>query len=344
MNFLLAFDRLQLYYFHRHNLSFYATLLLSSANALEFQEGSLVQNFFQSCEADSVVCRSVNGLYNSLLAAVEHKAAYSDAEFLGRNENGVGFFANMLDYFFYELPSSLLMCLVLTLLFRLLFHHRFSLYLRQYSLVGVFLIIVCEGNVEQFSFYFFMECRNFFSASLSHRLANVFLVFFFFVVVTFAVGGLVWFRYHYKKLVKYLVDDYRCLSLYLLCLETLEKSTYPLLFGAVHALLRDTLALQSVVLAVVEVSYFAVKLLCLRSLGVLFKFRVCVLAATSLLRMGFIATLYLYSSEGEPATINDVHFYLVWLYIICWLLETAHDICIFVVDLFRFLRKGGTLD
>ena len=100
----------------------------------------------------------------------------------------------------------------------------------------------------------------------------------------------------------------------------MEKSTFPLLFGAVHALLLDHLALQSIVLGVVEIGYFCLKAAYLRNLSVLFKFKICILTVTSLLRMGLIISLYLYHSEGEPDIINDIHFYLVWLYVICCLL------------------------
>lgn len=33
------------------------------------------------------------------------------------------------------------------------------------------------------------------------------LMFFFFLIV-FAVGGLVWFSFHYKKLIKYFMEDW----------------------------------------------------------------------------------------------------------------------------------------
>lgn len=43
MNFLITFDRLQLYYFHRHNLSYYSNVLLANINTLETEKSSLLQ-------------------------------------------------------------------------------------------------------------------------------------------------------------------------------------------------------------------------------------------------------------------------------------------------------------
>lgn len=67
----------------------------------------------------------------------------------------MGFYANNLDFFYYELPFVLLIHLIFALLFKLLFNYRVSLLLRKYSFYGTMLFIVYEGNVEIFSFYFF---------------------------------------------------------------------------------------------------------------------------------------------------------------------------------------------
>ena len=89
------------------------------------------------------------------------------------------------------------------MVFRLLFNYRLSKYIRKYSFSGMLLLIIYEGNVEQFSFYFFNECKTLFSLNFSHKLANVALIFFFFFLIVFCVGGLLWFTFNYRKLVKY---------------------------------------------------------------------------------------------------------------------------------------------
>jgi uncharacterized membrane protein YraQ (UPF0718 family) len=44
------------------------------------------------------------------------------------------------------------------------------------------------------------------------------MIFFFFATVAFSVGGLLWFRITYKKLVKYFIEEYKKVRLYLLAL------------------------------------------------------------------------------------------------------------------------------
>lgn len=137
----------------------------------------------------------------------DKKKAYSDQVFLEKNENGVGFMANFLDYFFYELPVMVLIFLLLNLLFRLLFNYRISVNIRRYSLWGALFLVFYEGNMEQFSFYYFLELQNFFSISPLHKGTNIFVIFFFGIAVIFGVGGLIFFKYHYGKLAKYLIDE-----------------------------------------------------------------------------------------------------------------------------------------
>jgi hypothetical protein len=137
---------------------------------------------------------------------------------LTRNPGGNGFFANNLDYLYFTLPSIIVIYLLLHLLFKVSSQFRISKLFRKYSFLGIFLVIVFEGNVEQFTFYFFQDCQNLFSATAVHKLGNVFMIFFFFATVAFSVGGLLWFRITYKKLVKYFIEEYKKVRLYLLAL------------------------------------------------------------------------------------------------------------------------------
>lgn len=221
MNFLITFDRLQLYYFHHHQLSYYSNILLANINTLELEQGDLPQNFFQSCNDAYPICEIINNGYNNLLDALDRKQVYSGDFFLSRNSNGIGFFANNLDFFYYKVPVLFVGYLLLSLMFKVLFNYRLSRYFRKYSFYGIILLIIYEGNIEQFTFYFLEECKNFFSATLTHKLGNVFMTHFFFIALFFSVAGLIWFKFHYRKLVKYFTEEYKIMSLYLLVLETL---------------------------------------------------------------------------------------------------------------------------
>ena len=120
------------------------------------------------------------------------------------------------------------------------------------------------------------------------------MLLFFFLLLIFTVGGLVWFKFHYKKLLKYFMEDAKTTSLEAILIESLERSVFPLLFGCAHALLIDHLLLQSIVLGVIEVSYFCSRVYALRSMVVKYRFKVVMLSISSLLRMVFISTFYLF--------------------------------------------------
>ena len=200
-SFMITFDRLQFYFYHHHNLTQESETLLSSINKMADEKGELMQTLLTNCQAG--ICQSYINFYEDLVQSLDYKQNYTDSFFLGRNSNGIGFFANNLDFFFFELPLALLIYMVLVMVFKLLFNYRLSKYIRKYSFSGMLLFIIYEGNVEQFSFYFFNECRTLFSLNFSHKLANVALIFFFFFLIVFCVGGLLWFTFNYRKLVKY---------------------------------------------------------------------------------------------------------------------------------------------
>ena len=124
-----------------------------------------------------------------------------------KNPNGMGFFANNLEFFFYEFPSALGIYFLFFWIFRALFNYRISKLIRKYSFYGILLFIIYEGNIEQLAFYFFRECKNLFSFNFSHKMANVFMIYFFFLIIVFSVGGLLFFFFHYKKLIKYFLEE-----------------------------------------------------------------------------------------------------------------------------------------
>jgi hypothetical protein len=336
---MITFDRLRLYYFHRHNLTYYSDLLLSNIQTLALDQGSLTQDVINDCEAS--VCTSVTAAYDRLLESVDYKKNYTDSFISARNPNGLGFFVNNLEFFYFELPSILLTYFALSLVFRLLFNFRVSVYFRKYAFYGTFLLILYEGNVEQLSFFFFSECRNLFSSNLSHKFANVIMIYFFFFVVVFSVAGLLFFFYHYRKLVKYFIEDSEKVSIEAVVLESLERSVYPLVFGSVHALFLDSLGLQTIILAVVETAYFLTKLFALRSKTPKSKLKVGLLLMTSLLRLGFIVSFYINHRTGESEElINLVHYEMVWIYILCWISELLKDIGELLLNIFAKIKKS----
>ena len=120
------------------------------------------------------------------------------------------------------------------------------------------------------------------------------MVYFFFLLIVFAVGGLVWFKFHYKKLLKYFMEDSKNTSLQAILFESFERSIFPLLFGCIHAIFLDDLMCQSIILGAVEIFYLSIKVIGMRAESARYKFRVVMLAFTSLLRIVLLTTLVMY--------------------------------------------------
>lgn len=139
-NFMLTFDHLQFYYFHRHNLSYYSDILLSNTYTLAEERGQFPQRLLRNC--DIAICTSLTSFYDGLVEGLDKKKNYSDAFILSRNPNGLGFFSNNMDFFFFELPLAFGVYFLLACIFRLLFNYRISKYIRKYSFYGIFLFIV----------------------------------------------------------------------------------------------------------------------------------------------------------------------------------------------------------
>ena len=120
------------------------------------------------------------------------------------------------------------------------------------------------------------------------------MLLFFFLLLVFSVSGLTWFWFHYRKLVKYFMEDCKLISLEAIFLESLERSIFPLIFGCVHAVLNHDLFLQSVVLLIVELMYLCCKIKAIKSMTIKYRFKLLMLILTSLLRVVLIITLYLF--------------------------------------------------
>ena len=67
INFLWVFDRLQLYYFHHHNLTFNSDKLLSKVNQIAEESGSWPQILLEECNSTVSFCQSINNFYNYLM-------------------------------------------------------------------------------------------------------------------------------------------------------------------------------------------------------------------------------------------------------------------------------------
>jgi hypothetical protein len=110
--------------------------------------------------------------------------------------------------------------------------------LRKFDFWGYLLIIIFEGNVQQFAFYLTAEWRNTFFFSLGDRWLKAGVVWFGFLLVVVSVGGFLIAYGTYRKLNKYLVDNNRNNfkgNVYIL----LQNGLRNLLLGMLHSILRS---------------------------------------------------------------------------------------------------------
>ena len=108
------------------------------------------------------------------------------------------------------------------------------------------------------------------------------------------------------------------MSLFRIILESLEKTVFPVFFGATHAMLYDHLVCQTIMIGVIELGYALTKIYSLKLTIIDNKFRVLMLFLTSALRIVFIVTLFLFESTNQSEIINLIHIDWAWLYLACW--------------------------
>lgn len=164
------------------------------------------------------------------------------------------------------------------------------------------------------------------------------MLMFFFLLIVFVIGGMLWFRFHYRKLTKYFVEDFE-VSVFSIVLESFERSIFPLLFGSIHILLMDNLKLQTILLLILEISYLSVRIICIRSLQVQRRFKIWFSVSGSFLRLSFIATFYAYETENHPVMINYIHLNTIVIYLINGFMEFLEEIFNSAKELKESLRK-----
>jgi hypothetical protein len=143
-------------------------------------------------------------------------------------------------------------------LFKLVKNRPASRLIRKFSFFGLFIPMVFEGNIEWLTYYSIGEMTLFFSASLQHRLINVFIVFFQLIVTMISVGSVLLFKYHYRRLIFYFIEDKRNNGLGVLC-QTVDNGIICMLFGIAHQVLFARPQLQLFVLLFLECAWMVFK-------------------------------------------------------------------------------------
>jgi hypothetical protein len=135
--------------------------------------------------------------------------------------------------------SSILLALIIFFifnsLFRITFSNKLSIVFRKYSFFSLIILMLFEGNIEQFSFCIMDEFLEFFSASFTHKGINVVIIVIFYFIVFFSTAFYLYCWYLHGKKMSYLTDN-ASLNFSGMIAYTFDRGIICLVLGSVHRL------------------------------------------------------------------------------------------------------------
>lgn len=145
-------------------------------------------------------------MYLNYLDSLNYKEQYIQYSSFQVEFNDENFSTYLKDFVMFSLPVILFLFLGLHTFFRLLFNYPISKFIRKYYFLGILLLLIFEGNIEEITFYIFAELKSFFTLTFKHKIFNVFILFAFFVVVLMCFDFYLLSKYHYRKKAKFVIE------------------------------------------------------------------------------------------------------------------------------------------
>lgn len=136
----ISLDRLQFYYYHNREKGYYDEIFQYKLKELLDMKGLLVQNYLK--ENIPLFTNEEN-----ILSSLDQKQPYTDDAFLKKSKEGSGFIANSKTVILFSFPSILSIQILMAFIYVLLSKSRVSFFLKKYSLFGVTLLFLTEGNI-----------------------------------------------------------------------------------------------------------------------------------------------------------------------------------------------------
>jgi hypothetical protein len=99
------------------------------------------------------------------------------------------------------------MFFLMRFLFKLCFNFEISLLFRQYSFYAYLVLMLIEGNIEEFSYLFISELFTLFSFSFTDKISQVLMIGFFFFFIFAILSSYLIFKSTFNKLAKYFYDN-----------------------------------------------------------------------------------------------------------------------------------------
>lgn len=147
--------------------------------------------------------------------------------------------------------------------FKLVFNHRISILLRKFSLDGVVILLLLEGNVELFFFSFASDLLNVFSSSFKEKIFNFASVLMCLVFILLSTVGLFSLYYFYNKKCKNFYENY-CYSYKSAFIFLFFNGALNIVRGFTHRLAMAFPTLQAILLMLIELVECVLIIYCLR--------------------------------------------------------------------------------
>ena len=197
MNVFVNLDRYQFYYFHARNYSRNSIIFLNGITTLMNYKGSMFSLLLQNTTFEQ-------GL-NEFILSLDYKYSYTDTAYLHKNNASFGFISNNSTQILVNLPIYIGLLIIANIGYILLRRYKVTVNLKKYTLYAIFVLMIIEGNTEQYAFYIFAEFKTFFSASFRHKMINFTLVWFFYFIIVSSTVIAWFFVIHYSRKAKHLI-------------------------------------------------------------------------------------------------------------------------------------------
>lgn len=150
----------------------------------------------------------------------------------------MGLFTNCINFLLIEVIIIFFAFNISRMVFRVVSKFAISQILRKYDFWLYFLILIFEGNVQQFTFYLTAELRTIFAFEWINKIVKVFIISFGYSVFIFSMSGYLMGFIFYKKLNRYFIDNNRN-NLHGNFLIIFQNGTRNILLGIIHSGFRN---------------------------------------------------------------------------------------------------------
>jgi len=221
----------------------------------------------------------------------------------------------------YSLPFALFTQITFVILFRIFYRDPLSKLIRKYFFAAALLIMISQGNLEQFTFYAFYEFKTFFSLSFQHKIVNIFILIFYFLITFICFGLILWLRFHYQKRVKYFLENSK-IQITGLTSGLIDQGIIFFLSGVIHQTALSVPNLQLLLNILLEFGWVLIRFIFLLKKIYKCSSLVWVQIISSFLRISLIATFYFYNSYVLLGFfVNQIQIGIIMLLICSWILE-----------------------